>query len=73
MIKQNSNIEYWTPDEVAECVEGINKEAYGKLWSLVEGGRFSEEPVVKKQNWWPKLPEEIQQHINECCEREWHD
>ena len=26
---------YWTPDQVAECVEGISDKAYADLWDKV--------------------------------------
>lgn len=69
-MKQHEIISYWTPDAVAECVGEINKEVYAKLWTLVEPQQFVDEPVVEKQNWWNKLTEEEQQHINDCCEKE---
>lgn len=27
-------IQYWTADEVAECLDGVSKELYQRLWQL---------------------------------------
>jgi hypothetical protein len=69
-MKQHPVIEYWTPDEVAECIGGIGNSLYIKLWSLVKPKPFTEEPVVEKQNWWNKLTLQEQKHINDCCLKE---
>lgn len=34
-MKMPSGMEYWTADEVAECVSGIPNALCGKLWSFL--------------------------------------
>jgi hypothetical protein len=34
--KPHSAFSYHTPDEVAECWDGVSKALYAKLWSLTE-------------------------------------
>ena len=29
-------VEFWTADEIAECLDGINDETYMELWSIVD-------------------------------------
>ena len=36
MPKMPEGLEYWTLDEVAECLPGIGDSLYRKLWSLLE-------------------------------------
>lgn len=36
LVKPHPMFETWTPDEFAECVDGIPSELYQKLWSCVD-------------------------------------
>jgi hypothetical protein len=40
-----SNLETWTPDEVAECVNGINEETYKELWAVMDNPNFKKRPL----------------------------
>lgn len=35
-MKIPDGLETWTPDEVAECMDGISTEIYRRLWELLE-------------------------------------
>jgi len=34
-IKPDYLFEVWSPDDVAECIDGVNATLYARLWSLV--------------------------------------
>lgn len=35
-MKANGLFQVWSPDEVAECMPGVDGDLYGRLWDLVE-------------------------------------
>ena len=34
MIKMPEGLQYWTPDEVAECLDGVSRPTYVRLWEI---------------------------------------
>ena len=64
---------YWTPDEVAECTDGLTDYAYGTLWEAYEtlpGAAYPGEidsrrclPAV-----WGWLPRSVRQEIADAAE-----
>ena len=38
-----TGLEYWTADEIAECISGISKATYGRLWGFV--GSNNDKPL----------------------------
>lgn len=34
-MRMTSGLQYWTPDECAECLPGISKSLYARLWQLL--------------------------------------
>ena len=34
MPKIHDGLKHWTPDEVAECLDGVSMPTYGRLWEL---------------------------------------
>ena len=70
-IRMHKELRYWRPDQVAECVDGINDEAYSKLWSFVpeydgpasHPGEFHGETSMS--GFWKRIPQHIQEHLNE--------
>ena len=37
MLKPHRLFDVWTPDEVAECLDGVTPDIYRKLWALMDG------------------------------------
>jgi hypothetical protein len=35
-MKMNEALEFWTPDEAAECLSGISEALYARLWELLD-------------------------------------
>ena len=68
-IRMNSELKYWRPDQIAECIDGINEEAYGVLWSFVpeydhvQHGEQDDRTSMKR--FWKRIPTHIRKHINE--------
>jgi hypothetical protein len=61
-ITPNSLFHVWSPDEVAECLEGVTPDLSGALWALVplyENQPRSEMPDDFSRRatarWWKKL------------------
>jgi len=77
MIEPNPLFLVWSPDEVAECLEGVGiGEIYGQLWELVaeyDGLPRSEVPDDFEDRclakFWNKLPETTQIFLNGCAEK----
>ena len=65
----------WSPDEVAECLEGVGiGPIYNQLWDLV--AEYDKKPRSEVNDdfddrclakFWDKLPEETQNHLNACA------
>lgn len=79
-MKPHSLFSVWSPDEVAECLEGIgNSPVYARLWELVRhysGKPRSEVPDDfddrALKNWWHELSLEDQQFLNKKAEEQDH-
>jgi hypothetical protein len=75
----------YTPDEVAETVEGITPETYRELWSLLSDPSFKKRPLGGDgsngtietpddfsggiEDAWPKLSDAAKANICECANR----
>lgn len=77
-IKPHALFEVWSPDEVAECLDGIgNTSIYSKIWNeivpLYDGKPRSEvnddfdRRCLKK--YWNKFTDEEKLLLNSCAER----
>ena len=71
-IRMNPDLKYWRPDQVAECIDGINDETYALLWSFVPKyddtvnlapGEFSGDTCISR--FWKHIPKHIREHLNE--------
>jgi len=70
-IECHGLFEVWSPDEVAECLEGIPADLYKKLWSIVSEydslprsevpDDFGSRCLAK---WWGKFTAEEQTNLN---------
>ena len=36
MIDIPDGLQYWTPDEVAECLDGVSQPTYVRLWAILD-------------------------------------
>jgi len=78
MVAPHGLFKMWTPDEVAECLDGVgNTELYGKLWSFVNDYPCKlkpaemEEPCPGTNNlaiFWDRLTEAEQDRLNKLAE-----
>lgn len=77
MIKPHFSFTLWTPDEVAECLEGVPTEIYQALWDIVPHYRCKltnaerEEPTPGTDclaDHWDRLTPEHQAKLNELAE-----
>jgi len=64
----NKGLQYYTCDEVAECIDGVSKELYKALWDItchleIEKGLVHREDRKLKQ-WFHMLSEDLQEEIN---------
>ena len=39
------SIDAWTPDEVAECTDGLTPATYRELWGVLDNERFRKRPL----------------------------
>ena len=76
-IKPHGLFSVWSPDQVAECLEGVDDALYSALWGLVsryEGATRSEcnDDFADRalENWWNELSEEHQTKLNVLAARE---
>lgn len=74
MIEPNSLFHVWSPDEVAECLNGVGSDLYAALWQMVrhyDGSAQSEVPDDFGDrclaNWWDELTPDQQQLLNELA------
>ena len=75
-IKPHALFEVWSPDEVAECLDGIG-DLYSKIWNeivpLYDGKSRSEVPddfgsrCLKK--YWSKFTDDEKLQLNACAQR----
>lgn len=68
-VKMPELVEYWKVDELAECLDGVGKELYAKLWSYVPV--VGEGPVGSAI--WKELTEEQQRELAEAIYAEHPD
>lgn len=61
----NESATYWSVDEAAECLEGIDDATYGELWSHVP--QQGAGPTVAAV--WDKLSESAQANLSAAFER----
>lgn len=82
MPTPNDLFDVWSPDQVAECLDGVPTELYSKIWNeivpLYDGQERSEVPddFGKRclKNYWDKFTEEEQNQLNAAAEahdKEW--
>lgn len=77
MAKMNSDISPWSPDALAECVNGISESTYRELWAFVADyedeprGECPGEVIVGMVRFWDRLTEEAQVNINAATEKDW--
>lgn len=77
-IKPNGLFDVWSPDQVAECLEGVDDELYSALWGLVKhyegkprsecNDDFEDRALT---NWWKELSADHQTKLNELANK--HD
>lgn len=68
-VKMPGLLNYWSVDELAECLDGVGKELYAKLWSYIpEKGDGPTGADV-----WNELTEEQQQRLADAVYREFPD
>lgn len=73
MVQPHELFEIWSPDEVAECVDGVTPDEYEVLWSLVDEVRArGETPDTcfgrSLSTVWDRVPPAMQSHLNELAE-----
>lgn len=73
MAKPNEHIYCYSPDDVAECIDGIPDTLRVKLWDIANSMPYrpdleSEAPdcFVRATDWWDKLTEKEQNLVNDC-------
>ena len=81
MIKPHTLFNYWSADEVAECLDGVPNELYHILWSITKvvsntpGLDYREVPdsfdhcLGRPGNGWEKLAGEHQLLLNSLAKR----
>lgn len=50
-VKMPDLFNYWTVDEVAECVDGVGQELYRKLWSFITPETDGKNAPLAKVAW----------------------
>jgi hypothetical protein len=78
-MKMPDGLEYWTLDEVAECLS-VGKNLYRKLWGLLDecenitpeypDARLGTTEDDKIKQWWNKLTQDEQKEICDAWEKE---
>jgi len=73
-MKPHPLFEVWTPDTVAECLEGVKDDLYSALWALVpyytkrESNELPPDPDFNAlAGFWDKLEPEQQAKLNELA------
>lgn len=72
MVKMNGDVQHWSPDQIAETVDGITESTYRELWAFVPEyedaprGEAPGEVVIGMARFWDRLTEEAQVNINEA-------
>jgi hypothetical protein len=80
MIAPHALFQVWSPDQVAEALDGVDKVAYRELWKLVPlydelprsevGDDFEDRALAK---FWDRLDEATQFHLNEVAKAAYED
>lgn len=68
-VKMPELLKYWSVDELAECLDGVGKELYAKLWSYIPAKGDGPKGVEV----WKDLTEEQQQRLSDAVYREFPD
>lgn len=64
-------LNYWTVDEVAECLDGVGDDLYRKLWSYITAETDSNPPLAKVA--WEALTHEEKAELVLAVEQEFPD
>jgi len=65
-VKMPELLKYWSVDELAECLDGVGKELYAKLWSYIPAKGDGPKGV----DVWEQLSPEQQQELAEAVYKE---
>lgn len=68
-VKMPGLLNYWSVDELAECLDGVGEELYKKLWSYIANGKDA--PTGAEV--WKDLTKEQQQRLADAVYREFPD
>tara|TARA_R100000655_G_scaffold42065_1_gene77985 strand:+ start:1381 stop:1587 length:207 start_codon:yes stop_codon:yes gene_type:complete len=60
-IEPNKVFEFWSCDEVAECVEGVSENLYRSLWNKIDGRARR---IVADKRIWNKFSDEEKLELN---------
>jgi len=83
-MKPHSLFQFWTPDETAECLDGVGGTLYGALWDLVQHYE-KRDPELRFEcppdpgfnclaDFWDKLSADHQDMLNDLAykhEKQW--
>jgi|TARA_X000001382_G_scaffold128928_1_gene119735 hypothetical protein len=61
-IKPNKIFEFWSCDEIAECVDGVSEDLYRSLWRMVGQEQSRDSLVVA--DIWNKFSDEEKLELN---------
>ncbi|WP_323129417.1 hypothetical protein [Klebsiella pneumoniae] len=64
-------LNYWTVDEVAECLDGVGDDLYRKLWSYITAETDGNPPLAKVA--WEALTHEEKAEMVQAVEQEFPD
>ena len=60
-IKPNKVFEFWSCDEIAECVDGVSEDLYRSLWNKIDGRARR---IVADRRIWNKFSDEEKLELN---------
>jgi hypothetical protein len=63
-VRKPEIAKYWTPDEAAECLDGIRPSVYCELWMFVG----DDKPNTTVFAIWPKLSDEAKEDLSKAFE-----
>ena len=74
-IKPHEMFEFWTPDEVAECLD-VGDDIYCKLWALLPEYNGPRDPEYPDEKWvdglkrfWDRFTPDEQRRLNGAAEK----
>jgi len=68
----NEDLQYYTCDQIAECIDGVSKELYKALWDItchLEDRGLEHREDRELRLWFHMLSEDMQQEVNSLKDR----